>query len=168
MKKQLKLYNVIFPIWILLFIPPVIILSLLGNFIIDSIVIILVFYILKIENKTKYTKGTLYKKSILKIWGFGFLADFIGAVILFFIFGMDLLPIEISYSAVVNPFKDIWGFILSFFGILVAASGIYIFNYYITFKQTIPDQKLRMKIALSLAIITMPWTYLIPVDWMYS
>jgi len=35
--KQIKLNNVIFPIWMLLFIPPVIFIALIGNFIIDSL-----------------------------------------------------------------------------------------------------------------------------------
>lgn len=37
--KQVKLYNVIFPIWLLLIFPPVALIALAGNFIIDSLVI---------------------------------------------------------------------------------------------------------------------------------
>ena len=43
--KQIKLYNVIFLIWILLFFPPVIFITLIGNFMIDTLVIIFVMLV---------------------------------------------------------------------------------------------------------------------------
>lgn len=38
MKKDMKLYNVIFPIWMLFFLPPVRLVVLPANFVIDSLV----------------------------------------------------------------------------------------------------------------------------------
>lgn len=78
----MKTYNVIFPIWFLLFFPPVILITLFGNYVIDSIVLIVCFYLFKISNSQINLK-TFYKKSILKVWLYGFLADILGALILF-------------------------------------------------------------------------------------
>ena len=44
--KKVKLYNVIFPTWFLMFFPPVILITLLGNFVIDSLVLLACFMLL--------------------------------------------------------------------------------------------------------------------------
>ena len=71
MKRTTKLYNVIFPIWFLLFFPPVILITLVGNYIIDSLVIIACFFVYKLAD-LEFDLKTLYKKSILKVWLYGF------------------------------------------------------------------------------------------------
>lgn len=80
--KQIKLYDLIFPIWILVCFPPVIFITLIGNFVIDSLIIIVCFFVFKLANIQNSLK-TFYKKSISKVWQFGLLADIIGAAILF-------------------------------------------------------------------------------------
>lgn len=84
MKKDMKLYNVIFPIWMLFFLPPVRLVILPANFVIDSLVFRLAAKVSKLQGI-----ASLYKKSILKIWGFGFLADIIGAGFLFLAFALE-------------------------------------------------------------------------------
>ncbi|MDO4714625.1 MAG: hypothetical protein Q4B28_08600 [bacterium] len=84
MKKDIKLYNVIFPIWMLFFLPPVWLVVLSANFVIDSLVFRLAAKVSKLQGI-----ASLYTKSILKIWGFGFLADIIGAGFLFLAFALE-------------------------------------------------------------------------------
>ena len=48
--KNIKLYNLIFPVYMLWLIPPVIFIIGILNFIIDSIVVLITKKILKIEN----------------------------------------------------------------------------------------------------------------------
>jgi hypothetical protein len=86
MKKGIKLYNVIFPIWMLLFLPPVWLVVFPANFAIDSLVFRLGAKFAKLQNIL-----AVYKKSILKIWGFGFLADLLGAGFLFLSFALEKL-----------------------------------------------------------------------------
>ncbi|MDI6618124.1 MAG: hypothetical protein QME45_05530 [Clostridiales bacterium] len=167
--RKITLYNVIFPIWFLLFLPPVIIITLIGNFIIDSLVIIACFFVFRLGNIQKSLK-TFYKKSILKVWIFGFLADIIGASILFLLgmFGNSLgLPNELIAGINYDPFSHPAAVAIIIFSMLISAVFIYVFNYKFTFKKQIEDKRLRLKTAIFVAIITMPWTFLLPTKWFY-
>jgi len=167
--KEIKLYNVIFPIWFLLFFPPVILITIAGNFVIDSIVIIACFFMFKLS-QTQENLKSFYKKSILKVWGFGFLADIIGAAILFTLgilgdyFG---LPNDLIAGINYDPFSHPLAVAIIVFSMLVSGVLIFIFNYYFVFKKQIEDKKLRFKVALTIAVITIPWTFLLPTKWFY-
>lgn len=169
MMKQIKLYNVIFPIWLLMFLPPVAVITLAGNFIIDSLVIAICFFVFKVGD-AKRTLKTFYSKSILKVWLFGFLADIVGAAILLAIcttgdlFG---LPFEVESAISYDPFRNPTAVIIVVFAMLISALFIFLFNYKITFKNQIADKKLRIKLALTIAIVTIPWTFLLPTKWFY-
>ena len=167
--KELKLYNLIFPIWFLLFLPPVILITLTGNFIIDSVVIIICFYTFKLSSINIELKS-FYKNSVLKVWLFGFLADIIGAVILFIVsaFGHEIGISDKLISAVnYNPYENVFAVILIIFAMLVSSFFIYLFNYKYTFKKLIKDNLLRLKVSLTIAIVTAPWTFLLPTKWFY-
>jgi len=165
--KQIKLYNVIFPIWFLMFFPPVIFITLAGNFIIDSLVIIICYYVFKLADIQDSLK-MFYKNSILKVWLFGFLADFFGAAILF-VSGEYLgLPYKISSAISYDPFSHPAAVIIIMFAMLVSAVLIFLFNYGITLKKQIEEKQMRLKIALAIAVITMPWTFLLPTKWVYQ
>jgi len=169
MKKTTKLYNLIFPIWFLLFFPPVVFITLAGNFVIDSLVIIVCFSVFKLVDSESNLK-TYYKKSILKVWGFGFLADIIGAGILF-VLGLlgDSLGLSYELTSAINydPFSEPIAIIIILGAAVVSALFIFLFNYKYSFKNIIKDQALRFKIALTLAIVTAPWTFLLPTKWFY-
>ncbi|SKA79281.1 hypothetical protein SAMN05443428_10328 [Caloramator quimbayensis] len=167
--RKIKLYNIIFPIWFLLFLPPVIIITLIGNFTIDSLVIMACFFVFRLGNIQNNLK-TFYKKSILKVWIFGFLADIIGASILFLLemVGNYLkLPNELITAIDYDPFSHPVAVVIIIFSMLIAAVFIFVFNYKFTFKKQIEDKKLRLKVAITIAIITMPWTFLLPTKLFY-
>ena len=168
--KDIKLYNVIFPIWLLLFFPPVIFITIFGNFLIDSLVIAAVFYMLKMSNYQMSLKS-FYKSSIIKVWLFGFIADIIGAGILFGIgiTGDSLgLPYEITSAVNFDPFDHPAALAIIVFAMLISGLFIFIFNYYFSFARQIEDKKLRFKTALMVAVITIPWTFLLPTRWFYK
>lgn len=167
--KQTKLYNVIFPIWFLLFFPPVIFLTLIGNFIIDSLVVIACFFVFKVDASQNNLKA-FYKKSIIKVWLFGFLADFIGAAILFVLGAMGdslEIPEGVITGICYDPFNHPMAVIIIIFAMLVSAAFIFLLNYKFTFKKLVEEKTLRLKIALTIAIITIPWTFLLPTKWFY-
>lgn len=167
--KQEKLYNVIFPVWFLLFFPPIIFLTLAGNFIIDSLVILVCFFAFKLADSYDNLE-TFYKKTILKVWIFGFLADILGAAVLFIIGILgDFWGIPHKLISAVNydPFSNRWAVVIIIFSMLVSAFFIFLLNYRITFRNQISEKKLRFKLALTIAIITMPWTFLLPTKWFY-
>ena len=50
--------------------------------------------------------------------------------------------------------------------LLISAAMIFIFNYYFTFKKD--ALALRIKFSLIFAIVTAPYTFLIPSSWLYN
>jgi len=69
-----RLNNVFFPVWLLFLFPPLILVSLLVNFLVDSAVII---FGLRGIGVTDWKP--IYKATWWKVWLLGFLADIIGA-----------------------------------------------------------------------------------------
>ena len=150
-KTGIKLYNVIFPVWMLLLLPAAWLIVLPGNFIIDSIVLLISMVMLKIEEKKE-----CYKEHIWKIYGFGLLSDIIGSAYMLFMEFVfkghiggtlgDELPLTLP-------------------ALVISAVLIFVFNYYITFKDI--DKKLSFKLALIFAVVTAPYTFLIPTRWLW-
>ena len=146
--KETKFYNVIFPVWFLLIFPQVWLVVLPGNFIIDSIVLIISMFALKIAEKKEF-----YKKHILGIFLFGMLSDIIAAVFLLFMVGYFEL----------GRLGDEW--YLTVPALLIAAGLIFVLNYFFTFGKS--DKALRLKLSLIFAIVTAPYTFMIPTSWIY-
>ena len=118
------------------------------NFIVDSLVLIIAAKKIGI-----FEKG-MYKKHILKVWIFGFVADLIGAAALL---------------GAMYLFEDVHQgdeLIITLPAMLVAAVMIFVLNYRFSFSDI--DKRSRLKMALSFAIITAPYTFLIPISWIYS
>jgi hypothetical protein len=168
--KEIKLYNVLFPIWMLLFLPPVVFITLLGNFIIDSLVVIGIFAVFKLSTRQMEVKS-FYKRSVLRVWLFGFTADMIGACCLL---GLDIyadllgIPYEIISAVSYDPFGHPASFAIVAFAMLISGFLIFIFNYRFTFARQIEDKGLRFKTAMTVAVVTIPWTFLIPMRWFYN
>ena len=163
MKKGIKLYNVIFPIWMLLFLPPVWLVVFPANFAIDSLVFRLGSKFAKLQNIL-----AVYKKSILKIWGFGFLADLLGAGFLFLSFALEKpfwRPYEITAAISHHPWKHPIALTWTVGGLLIAGVSIFFFNYYWSFAKTDLTSDQKKKLALALAVFTTPYLFLFPLDW---
>ena len=147
-KNETRLYNVLFPFWMLLLFPQVWLIVLPGNFIIDSIVLIVAMLALKMADKKQF-----YKRHILKIFLFGMLSDIIGAGYMFrlmLIFEVGAMGDELYLTA---P------------ALIISAALIYVFNYFVTLGKD--DKVLRFKLSLIFATVTAPYTFLIPTSWMY-
>jgi hypothetical protein len=167
--KKIKLNNLIFPIWMLIFIPPVIFIALIGNFIIDSLVVVFCFYVFKLTNSEKELK-TFYRSTIFKVWIFGFLADIIGALLLLSISMFDGfigLPYEFISAICYDPFSNIYAVLVIIVAMFISTFLIFIFNYLFTFRKVFNDEKVKIRVALTIAILTIPWTFLIPTKWFY-
>ena len=162
-KQETKLYNIIFPIWLMLFFPPVILITLAGNWIIDSAVLILCYYFFKPHKEMDWM--FFYKKSIVKVWLYGLLADFIGAVILYACVGLqDFLGLsnEVINGISYDPYSNFLAFTLILISMLISGLFILLFNYNFTFRSLIKDELTRWKVAAFIAITTLPWTFLLP------
>ena len=151
MKKTVKLYNVIMPIWLIFLYPTILWLFILPlNFLIDSLVVLIVKRVRKIESCRR-----VWQSSILKVWIFGFLSDFVGA-------GVVLL-MELLLCEVIDTYKFPGLTLISLPGVLVAGVLIYLFNRYISFRRCELERADVKAMALWLAIATAPYTMLIPV-----
>ena len=75
MKRELRLYNVIFPIWLLFLFPTVLILVIPANLAVDSLVLLLTLLALKHDGKRAVLKQLWWK-----FWLLGFAADGVGVL----------------------------------------------------------------------------------------
>ena len=131
----------------LMLFPQVWLIVLPGNFIIDSIVLIAALYFLKIQDKKQW-----YKRYILKAFLFGMLSDIIGGAY------MLLLVVLGAARMGDEPYLTIPALILT-------ALLIFVFDYFFTFRKV--NKKIRLKLSFVFAIVTAPYTFLIPTSWMY-
>lgn len=146
-KKNNRLYNVLFPYWMLLLFPQLWLIILPGNLIIDSLVLIISMTVLKIADKKQW-----YKRHIIKIFLFGMISDIIGAAYL-----LLMMVLEVGQMG-----DELY---LTAPAIIISAVLIFVLNYFITFKKA--DKPLRLKFSLIFAIVTAPYTFLIPTSWLY-
>ena len=118
MKRDIKLYNLIFPMWGIYFyailFPYFFVLLLPANFIVDTVMLLLLFFLFKVPEKKE-----LYRRGIWKAWGFGFLADFLAAGVLVIISSAVSLPFHI-YA----PFSSVGAFLFATVGVVLAGDFI--------------------------------------------
>lgn len=159
--RSVMVYNVLFPTWFLLYLLPsyLILLMFAGNFIIDSIVLLLAAFWQKAEHRLQ-----IWKKSILRIWLLGFASDILGAVANLGIY-FGLLALESAGVLSLSQFNPIlfpWATITAVPGVILAGILIYQFNRHFSFRKTGLDTETVKKICLVLAIVTAPYAMLIP------
>lgn len=168
--KDIRLYDIIFPVWLIWLIPPVIFIALAANFVVDTVVILIIFALIKDRAAKGYSIQSLFGKSILKVWLLGFAADIISAVLLTIIVSnmAGILSNNIIGAVYGNPFTNVWALLIVLFFVASAGCLIFLFNYKITFKKTIHEKALKFKLSLAIAVITTPWTFLTPTSWLYK
>jgi len=159
--KEIRLYNVIFPIWMLWFIPATWILILPANFVIDLAVLFFTLKYLKVEER-----GQIAKKCILRVWICGFLADIIGSI---FMFLPILLDVDADFvnSIAMNPFESIWAMIYTTIALMIAGGCIYLLNLKFCLNKSGLELAQKKKVALVMAVITAPYLYYLPTAWFY-
>ena len=157
-KNNIKLYNVMFPIWFFFFFPVMWLVILPVNFLVDSLVLWL-----SAKRQQVDDRKTLWNKNILPVLGIGFLADLIGAALVFLIY------LVVAESPLVDTWMNPVFFpgtcIISLPGVALAGWMIYLLNKKLTFRKSQLDPAVIHKICLHLAIFTAPYTMLIPLYW---
>ena len=157
-KSNIKLYNFIFPFWLMLVLPPTCIVALIGNFIIDSIVLLVGMKAFKINNKKHF-----YKKKIINVFGFGWGSDIVGVAFL-----LIVIFFEIS-----NTGEELY---VTIPAVIISAIMIFLLNYFKTFKNSntknsVKDRveeispKQRFWLSFILSVTTAPYTFMIPLYW---
>ncbi|MBQ1396108.1 MAG: hypothetical protein IIY84_02255 [Eubacterium sp.] len=153
MKRKTRLYNILFPSWMFFLLPtPVMLLLAAGNFGIDSLVTLLGLRHLGVEERTP-----IYKRSIIKIWLFGFLSDFAGAGLTFL-----LMLAADRWFPDLDTFYFPGTSLLALPGILAAGALIYLLNRRFSFRGTgLTDDQVR-RMARYLTIFTTPYLMMLP------
>lgn len=160
MKKQVKLYNVLFPVWLLWLFPQVLLIVLPGNLAIDCLVL---FCALRALKHTQ--KGAVLKQLWWKFWLLGFAADLIGSVWLFLgLYLMELPPLDriVSYVNILRPFSHPIAFLFTLSGVAIAGVCIYLFDKRAMRKCGLLTDREKHVIALAMAIATAPWLFFWP------
>lgn len=170
-KKEIKLYNVIFPLWILWLFPQTWIFVLPANFLIDLLVVMLSMHFLKVKEIKKNVK-----RVILKIWLCGFIADFVGT---FAMAAVNFLPVREDTTFGIwwhrrfigptsyDPFATVESFLFVTACVVLTAAVIYFLNTKFCLKKADLTEVQRKKTALCLAVFTAPYLFYIPLRWWY-
>ena len=172
-KNSVKLYNLIFPIWLLWVIPITWLVVLPANFLIDLLVVVLTMKYLKVQEIKMNAKSV-----ILKVWIFGFIADFIGTAAMFMANVIDSnfdfnTPLgqwwynNITNAVSYNPFENIYSLVWVTACVIITSCFIYLFNYKFCLKKSTLDDEHKKKLALSLAIFTAPYLFYLPTAWFF-
>lgn len=162
MKRDVVIHNFIFPTSMLYFIlvasPPALVFVLAANFIVDSLMLFLMFFLLKLPEKK-----TLYKKAAVHTWLYGFAADFIASFGIFAAhFALDErfgLHLDLYHVA---PWKNPSGFLFVTTGIILAGILIYVFQRRWVLKGIKLEKQQRHRLALGMAILTAPYLMYLP------
>lgn len=149
--KKDSLYNVIFPLWAIFFMTPLILIPLIGNLIIDGMVISITLRLIKTHLPWKRLR-----EIILKAWGIGFGSDLVGFAVLLTITGFTRIN-------EFNPFVDGRTLFAYLFAICVSGISIFGFNYKILRREGL-GKKSSIIVSLAMGITTAPWMFLIPTD----
>lgn len=167
----IRLYNVIFPVWLLWLVPITWIVVLPGNFIIDLLVTMLTMKCMKVKDIKANAKAVIFK-----VWIFGFISDFIGTV------GMFLSQIinfnknetisqwwykHIIHAVAYEPFSSIYAILWITVCVLISGLCIYFFNYKFAFKKLELSILEKKKLAISLAVFTAPYLFYLPTKWFF-
>lgn len=157
-KKDIKLYNVMFPIWMLWLFPVTWLIILPGNFCIDLLVTVIAMKVLRVKNIKENAK-----KSILYIWVFGFIADFLGVAAMFIGGSIDTMS-----DIYMDPFRNSCSFLWVTGCVLLSAVCIYFFNKKICLRKTSLSEREKKQVSLSLAVFTAPYLFYLPTTLLYG
>lgn len=152
------LADLVFPVFMMYFFPPLLGLAAAANLIIDALVFFLALKFLNVKIRNQF--GVL-----LALWALGLIADIIGSLFLILISYVDAsVPMTLfdSYQIYSSPFSIIF----TLLGILISGLLIYLLDLTVLRRKISLRQAKR--IALIFAIATAPYTFLIPANMIYG
>ena len=164
-KQSITLYNLLFPIWILVWLPsPLWLLLIPLNFIIDYLVL---YKSLPVNAERKQ----FCNRHTWKICAAGFAADFTGSLFLFALFMMTEKYKSgylraVSQALSFNPFTNAGAFMIMAVAILLAAYCIYRSDLCILKRAGLTEGQSKTS-ALWLAAVTAPYLFLLPSEILY-
>lgn len=171
MKRDEKLYNVLFPLWFLLLVPISWLIVIPANFVIDLLALLLAMKLLRMPDI-----GKNLKSAVLKSWLAGFAADLVGGGAMFLsVLAGEFLPgpvrswvyHNITEAVMVNPFSSVGGFLWTAVCVALAGGIIYLLNLKFCLKKTTLSLAQKRKLALAMALVTAPYLFFVPTVLLY-
>ena len=158
MKHEVRLYNVLLPIWLLWIFPQVWLIVVPGNLLVDCLVLTLALLAMRHPNKRGVLKALWWK-----IWLLGFAADFVGVVWMFFGWLLSVPPGEwwsdtMSFI-LYDPFRHPIAFLWTLVGVALAGVCIYFFDRWAMKSCALLTHRQRHGAALAMAVVTAPWLF---------
>lgn len=168
--KDIKLYNLLLPIWLIVFIPSWLWLILIpANYLLDRIV-------LGWSLGSMPDKGVFCRKHNWKICLAGFLSDLVGAILLLIVTfgggaimetgGDNTFAENFTGGLMANPFANALSLLITLAAIALAGACIYFCDRRILEKAGL-DVEAAKRSAVRLALITAPYLYLVPSSLLY-
>lgn len=166
MKKNCRLYNIILPVWLLVWFPSWLWLLVIPvNWLIDWLV---ARYALKRLGDAEYSARSL--KLSWKICLAGFVSDFAGSLVLlgayYLFYALDGAFRLVEQGLSWNPFSNIFSVLIVLFAIVLSGFCIYFLDRRILAKEELTSEQVK-RTALALAVITAPYLYLLPASLFY-
>ncbi len=162
--KTERLYNILLPIWLIIFLPTYLWIALIPlNYLIDRVV-------LRWSLGSMPDKGLFCRKHTWKICLAGFLSDLIGALILLAVMllaGDGGKAQSLIYAVTFDPFSKLAGLLIVAAAIAVSGACIYFIDKRILGRTGLDAEQVKRS-AIRLAIITAPYLYLLPSRLLYE
>lgn len=165
MKKEMRLYNVIFPIWLLLFFPWFVFPAAALNFGIDTLVVLLALKRMGVAEKKQ-----VWKKSIIRVVIFGFLGDIAGAmgmISMSVVFDEALKNHDAGFALMYDPWRNALALICTVICMATASLVIFLLDRRFAFNKTELSAEQKRKLAMSMAVFTTPLLFLLPTSWFW-
>lgn len=162
---SVKLCNVLFPIWILIFFPQVLAIVIPGNLIVDAAVLLIALAAMHHR-----AKGAVLRRCWWKVWLLGFAADLIGAawMVLGWFVTSWVPSLDSSLGKILyNPFGHPAAFLWTAAGVAIAGWFIFLLDRRVF--RSVPELTSRQstRLALTFAIVTAPWLFFLPLYSLY-
>ena len=159
MKKTEKLYNIIFPLWLLIWVPLLWFALVPINYFIDRTV-------LYFSLNGGIDKNAICRKYGWKICIAGFAADLAGSAALFSAVLLCDDNYRLANAISYDPFSSLIAFMIIVTVIAVCAFIIYFLDLKILRKSDLDEVQIRRS-ALYLALFTAPYLFLLPMKWFW-
>ena len=158
-KKELRLYNVLFPIWMLIWWPSWLWLVLIPlNYGVDALV-------LHLSLPADADRRAFCRKHTWKICLAGFLSDFLGSAAIFGLYALDLSR-DFTYDIAYDPFGSPAAFAATVAAIGISAAAIFLLDRRILLRAGLDPEAAR-RAARNMAVFTAPYLFLIPSGLLY-
>lgn len=166
MKKEVRLYNIILPIWLLWLFPRVWLVVLPGNLLVDCLVLTVTLAVLKHRSK-----GAVVRQLWWKLWLLGFLADFAGAAVLMSGLAAMVLAENCGLEWLREGLEPLWhnafqsplAFLWTLAAVALAGVCIYFLDRRAMKGCVLLSGREKHTVALAMAVVTAPWLFFIPV-----